>query len=225
MAKFNKHSFSYSSLKQFETCARQYAEITVFRNYKNEFTSSNGDYGDRAHKAAEAYIKDGAPLTPEFSYAKPILDALQNIPGSKLTEHKMGVTADMAPVEWNHSERWFQGIADLVIVGDSPIARVIDYKFGNIQYADTDQLELMSLLVFAHYPHVKAVKGRLLFLLAQQVKDRNVDISDKEKIIQKWREKDALRVAAITHGNYPAKSSGLCKKHCVVISCEHNGRK
>lgn len=225
MAAFNPHSFSYSALKQYETCPRQYAEVTVFRNYKNEFTSANGDYGDRAHKAAEAYVKGGGTLDNEFQFFKPTLDVLRSIPGQKLTEHKMGVTKDMAPVPWNHPDRWFQGIADLTIVGDSPVARVVDYKFGNANYADTDQLELMSLLIFAHYPHIKLVKGRLVFVLSEQLRDRNVDISERERLLQKWREKDARRVASIMNNNYPARSSGLCKKHCVVLTCEHNGRK
>jgi hypothetical protein len=225
MAAFNPHSFSYSSLKQFEGCPKQYAEITVFRNYKNEFTSKNGDYGDRAHKAAEYYVKDGGALDNEFQFMKPTLDVLRSIPGEKLTEHKMGVTKDMQPVPWNHPDRWFQGIADLIIVGDSPVARIIDYKFGNVNYADTDQLELMALLVFAHWPHIKLVKGRLLFVLAEQPRDRNVDITEKERLLQKWREKDARRVAAITNNNYPARSSGLCKRHCPVTSCPHCGLK
>ena len=89
MAAFNPHAFSYSSLKQYDSCPRQYAEITVFRNYKNEFTSPNGDYGDRAHKAAEEYVKGGGQLDAEFQYFKPTLDVLRSIPGEKLTEHKM----------------------------------------------------------------------------------------------------------------------------------------
>jgi hypothetical protein len=218
MATFNPHSFSYSSLKQYETCPKQYAEITVYRNYKNEFTSSNGDYGDRAHKAAEAYVKDGGQLDNEFQFFKPVLDVLRTVPGQKLTEHKMGVTKDMTPVGWNHPDRWFQGIADLVIVGDSPVARVVDYKFGNANYADTDQLELMSLLVFAHYPHIKLVKGRLMFVISSQLRDRNVDISERDRIIQKWREKDAKRVASIIADNFPARSSACVR---VIALCRH----
>lgn len=225
MAAFNPRPFSYSSLKQFETCARQYAEITVHRNFQNVFTSANGEFGDRAHKVAEVYVRDGGELDAEFEFFRPALDTLRGLPGDKHTEHWMAVKHDGSPTFKNDPDRWFQGIADLLIVSDSPIARVLDYKFGNVNYADTDQLELMSLLTFAHFPHVKYVKGRLLFVLSKQARDRNVDIKEKDRLIQKWREKDARRVAAIAANNFPAKESGLCKKHCPVTSCTHHGGK
>lgn len=217
--------FSYSSLKQFETCPNQYAEITVRKNFKNVFTSARGDYGDRLHKAADNYVHHGGVLESDFAYLQPTLDVLRSVEGEKYTEHKMGVTHDGSPVEWNHPDRWFQGMADLVIVGDSPVARVLDYKTGDIKYADTDQLELMALLVFAHFPHVKYVKGCLLFVLSQKPRDRNVDIKEIERLYQKYRERDAKRLAAIEADTFPMKESGLCRKHCVVISCPHNGRK
>jgi hypothetical protein len=224
MAAFNPGPFSYSALKQFETCARQYGEITVHRNFQNVFTSANGEFGDRLHKFAEAYINGGG-ADVEFAFLQPALDVLLGLPGKKYTEHKMAVKHDGSPTRWNDPDRWFQGIVDLLIVSDSPIARVVDWKTGNVNYADTDQLELMALLTFAHFPHVQHVKGRLLFVLSKQVRDRNVDIKEQEKLFQKWREKDALRIAAIAANNFPAKESGLCVKHCVVISCPHNGRK
>lgn len=218
-------SFSYSSLKQFETCPRQYGEITVHRNFKNVFTSPRGDYGDRLHKTAEAYIHYGGTIDADFEFLRPTLDVLKNSRGACFTEHKMAISHDGDALEWNSMGRWFQGIADIVIVSDSPIAKILDFKTGDVRYADTDQLELMSLLVFAHYPHVKYVKGRLLFVLSQQMRDRNVDIKERERLMQKYRERDARRLAAIEANNFPAKESGLCRKHCVVLTCPHNGRK
>lgn len=216
-------AFSYSSLKQFETCPRQYGEITVHRNYKNVFTSTKGEYGDRLHKAAQTYIDAKTQLEPEFAFVGPILDNIIRLPGVKYVEHKMAVTHEGFTCEWNSSYRWFQGIADLVVVGETPIARCLDWKTGNSKYADTDQLELMALLVFSHFPHVKLVKGALVFVLDEVLKKRDVDISERDRLLQKYREKDAKRLAAIEKNKFPARSNGLCKKHCVVVSCEHNG--
>lgn len=226
MAEFNPATWSFSALKQYEQCPRQYAEITVYRNYQNVFTSPKGDYGDRLHKAAEAYVNGGGELDSEFIFIKPTLDILKNVSGEKLTEHKMAVRPDGTPTRWNDPQRWFQGIADLAIVSpDSPVARVLDYKTGDAKYADTDQLELMAMLIFAHYPHVKLVKGSLMFVLSQTMRARNVDISEKDRLWQKYRERDAKRRASIANDNFPMKESGLCRKHCVVLSCVHNGRK
>jgi len=225
MAEFNPGPFSYSSLKKFKLCPRQYGEVVVYRNYQDVFTSPKGDYGDKLHKAAESYVKSGGTMDAEFQFLQPALDVLRHMPGDKLTEHRMAVKHDGTPTRWNDPDRWFQGIADLVILGDSPVARVLDYKAGDSKYADTDQLELMAMLLFAQYPHIKLVKGRLLFVLGNQVRDRNVDISEKDRLWQKWREEDSKRVAAISANNFPARESGLCKKHCPVLSCFHNGKR
>jgi hypothetical protein len=534
---FNPAHWSYSALKKYENCPRQYSEIVVYKNYKDVFTSPKGDTGDRFHKSAEAFIKHGGELDNEFKALEPALNAVRHVSGEKHAEWKAGVSHDEAPLPWNSPDRWFQGIADLVIVNDSPVARVLDYKgldidtpiptptgfirmadlevgdsvfgtdglaylvtgksevknlrcyevvftnghsvvcdeehlwgltdgsvvnvlalaprakvpltdavefptaalpmdpyvlgfwladgkhssaeatkgdafiwdevvkrgyelgvdtnnhdtncqtrtiigirkhliqlnllknkhipeiykrasrqqridlvrglmdgdgsvnkirqqaiftctnktlsddlrevleslglrvlqskakysgfgvegvqyplsfkprsfnpfllprkaeaanvfrkgrdylevkevksvesrptqcisvgspnrmylcgrgyipthnTGSAKYADTDQLELMALLVFAHYPHVKLVKGALLFVLENKMIPRNVDIKEKDRIWQKYREKDAKRLASYHSNNWPARSSGLCKKHCIVVSCEHNGRK
>lgn len=218
-------TWSYSSLKQFEQCPRKYSEIVVYRNFQDVFTSPKGDYGDRLHKAADAYVHSGGELDAEFRFLQPTLDVLRAMPGQKLTEYKMAVKPDGTPTRWNDPERWFQGITDLLVVGDKPTAYCLDYKTGDVKYADTDQLELMSMLIFAHFPHVTKIKGRLLFVLSQQPRDRNVNVSENGKLWEKWRERDAKRVASIMAKNFPPKESGLCKKHCIVTTCEHNGRK
>jgi hypothetical protein len=222
---FNPRAWSYSALKKFENCARQYSEIVVYRNYQDVFTSPKGDYGDRLHKAADAYVHHGGDIDNDFKFLQPTLDVLRALPGQKLTEHKMAVLPSGAPTRWNDPDRWFQGIADLCIVSDAPTAYCLDYKTGDVKYADTDQLELMAMLMFSHFPHVQKVKGRLLFVLSQQPRDRVVTREENDKLWQKWRERDARRVAAIEAKNFPPKESGLCKKHCIVTSCEHNGRR
>ena len=55
---YNPNAFSFSSLKKYENCPKQYSEIVVFQNYKDVFTDPKGGYGERLHKAAENYIKD-----------------------------------------------------------------------------------------------------------------------------------------------------------------------
>jgi hypothetical protein len=217
--------FSYSSLKQFKTCARQYAEINIYKNYKPTFGSKQGEWGDEFHKAVEAYVKSGTELDVKFSGAKPVLDQLVKVPGTKYVEWKMGVRHDGTPCPWNSKDRWFQGIADLVVIRESPIAYCVDYKTGNPDYADTDQLELMAMLIFSHYPQVKLVKGALLFVNHSQIKKRTVDVSEKDRLWQKYREEDAKRVAAIEASNFPARRNGLCRKHCIVETCEHHGGK
>ena len=229
MASFNPNNFSYSSLKKFENCPRQYAEVVVYRNFQDVFTSAKGDYGDRLHKYANEFVSgrraQGDADDVEFGFARPLFEVLSALPGTKYAEYKMAVTADGKPTRWNDPGRWFQGIVDLLIVSDHPTAFLVDYKTGDAKYADTEQLELMALLTFAHFPHVKKVKGNLLFVLSEQMRPRVVLIGERERLWQKYRERDAKRQAAFHAKNFPPRESGLCKKYCVVLSCEHNGRR
>lgn len=224
MAAFNAHAVSYSALKKFENCPRQYAEVVVHRNFQDVFTSANGAFGDKLHSSAEDYVKHKVPLDNEFAFMRDTLDVLRAMPGEKLTEHRMSVRHDGSVCNWNASDRWIQGIADLVIVGESPTAFCLDYKTGDAKYADTDQLEMMALLIFACFPKVDKVKGRLLFVLSNRAQDRTVLREGRDALWQKYVERDARRVAAIHADNFPAYPTGLCRKHCVVTSCEHNGR-
>lgn len=226
MANFNPNSFSYSSLKMFENCPRKFAETLVYGNYKDVFVSANGDYGDRMHKEAQRVIETGAASQPEFEFLRPTLDTLAAIPGTKYTEYKLGLSRDGKTLEWNNRTRWFQGIADLAIVpDDGDTARVVDYKAGNSQYADTDQLELMAMLIMARHPRITKVLGALLFVSDNQMRKRNVSADDVPTLTQKYRERHACIIACHNADKWPMKESGLCRRHCVVVSCPHNGRR
>src|SRR5512135_853897 len=106
--------WSYSSLKQFKTCPRQYYEIKVAKNYKPEETEAIL-YGKSFHSVAEEYIRDGAPIPEYFAYTKPHLDMLKNIPGTKYCEYKMGLTSTLEPCDFFDPAVWCRGVVDLLI--------------------------------------------------------------------------------------------------------------
>jgi hypothetical protein len=85
-------------------------------------------------------------------------------PGRKFPEHEMGLTIDLKPCNFKDGAVWVRGIADLLIVDDENLTgRIVDYKTGNNRYPDTDQLVLMSLMTFAHFPHLRQVNSALLW--------------------------------------------------------------
>jgi hypothetical protein len=102
---------------------------------------------------------------------------------------------------------------------------VLDYKTGkSAKYADTGQLELMALAVFKHFPQVHTVKAGLLFVIAKQFPKAKYTKGDEPVLWQKWlRDYDRMKFA-YTSDVWNPRPSGLCKKHCVVLSCPHNGR-
>jgi len=216
-------TWSHSSLKDYEGCARRYHEVKVLKNFpfvENEATR----YGTEFHKAAEDYIKDGTPIPPQFMFAKDMLDALIAKPGRKVCEQQMALTADLKPCDWKSKDVWVRGIADLLIINGEE-ARCIDYKTGkSAKYADTSQLELMALAVFKHFPQVKKVKGGLLFVISKNFIKDSYSADNQDKMWTKWLTEYSRMKYSYKNDVWNPRPSGLCRKHCAVLECAHNGR-
>ena len=213
--------WSHSSLKDFEGCARRYHEIKVLKNYKFQETDATR-YGTDLHKAAEDYLADGVVLPPQFAFVKDVLDVLDKKPGRKLTEHKMALTEKLHPCAWDAPDVWVRGIADLLIIDDENLtAWVVDYKTGNNRYPDREQLVLMSLLVFAHFPHIRQVKSALLFVVKNDMVKHNMSVDETKDEWQRYRERSARISACIDSGVWNPKQTPLCG-WCAVKSCEFN---
>lgn len=218
-------AWSYSSLKKFKTCPKQYAEVKIFKNFTEPPFTEATLYGTNFHEAAEHYVRDGTPLPEAFNYVKPHLDALRAIPGEKLCEQKMGLTKALEPCAFDDPEVWCRGVADLLIVNrEKGVARVVDYKTGrSAKYADTAQLELMALMVFKHFPEIRRVKGGLLFVVANDFKRAEYDVTQERNYWRTWMQDIHRLEQAMKTNVWNPNPSGLCKKHCVVLSCPHNG--
>jgi hypothetical protein len=219
----NPPTWSYSALKSFEDCPKRYYHTKVVKDYVEPDTEALR-YGNEFHKAAELYIKDGTPLPAKFGFAEAILESLNAMPGRKIPEMKMGLTAGLKACKFFAKDVWYRGIADLIIVNGNE-ARVIDYKTGkSARYADKGQLELMALSVFAHLPEVVSVKGGLLFVVCNAFIKETYTVSNTPRLWQKWLNKYGSLQDAFDADTWNPKPSGLCKAHCVVESCLHNGR-
>jgi CRISPR/Cas system-associated exonuclease Cas4 (RecB family) len=155
-------TWSFSSLKDYINCPRQYQEIKVLKRFHKHPTPQM-TYGNEVHKALEEYVGEGKPLAKNYERFKRVLDALIDISGNKYPEHKMALDANRQPCEYGKGY-WVRGIADLLIV-DGETAFVVDYKTGSNRYPDSKQLKLMALMVFAHFPEVQHVKAGLLFVM------------------------------------------------------------
>jgi hypothetical protein len=213
--------WSHSSLKDFEGCARRYHEIKVLKKYKFQETDATR-YGTDLHKAAEDYLADGVVLPSRFAFVKDVLDVLDKKPGRKLTEHKMALTEKLRPCEWGAPDVWVRGIADLLIIDDENLtAWVVDYKTGNNRYPDREQLVLMSLLVFAHFPHIRQVRSALLFVVKNDMVKHNMSVDETKDEWQRYRERSARISACIDSGVWNPKQTPLCG-WCAVKSCEFN---
>jgi hypothetical protein len=218
-----KITWSHSSLKDYEGCARRYHEVKVLKKFPFQETEQTR-YGKDLHLAAELYVKEGTPIPEHFAFVKPVLDALLAKPGRKFAEYEMALTEELNPVAFNSPNRWVRGIADLIIVNDDNYtARIIDYKTGNDKYPDRDQLVLMSLMVFAHFPHIKHVKSALLFVVKNSMVTHEMGLEDVEPAWWQYRERIAKFNASHAHDVWNPNRTPLCG-WCPVTNCEFHPR-
>lgn len=217
--------WSFSKLKAFEQCPKQFYHEKVLRQYPVQETEAM-TYGTAFHKACEDYIGNAIPVPEKFGYIQSLLEILNAKEGEKLCEHKLGLTEDLEPCSFNAENVWFRGIADLLILNhEEGSAYVIDYKTGkSAKYADKGQLELMSLAVFAHFPNITKVRAALLFVVANASVMESYKTDDKPALWSKWLGKYNSMKKAFDANVWNAKTSGLCRQHCAVLECPHNGR-
>jgi RecB family exonuclease len=214
--------WSFSRIKAFETCPKQFYHVNVLKQFPFEETEAMR-YGTEFHKAAEDFIRDGTPVPERFAFAQPALDALAARPGEKLCEQKLGLTEELEPCGFFDKNVWFRGIVDLAII-DGDTAWIVDYKTGkSSRYAEKGQLELMALAMFRHFPAVKKIRAGLLFVIANDFVKAAYPRKEQRDLWQKWLGEYARMEAAFDSGVWNPKPSGLCKRHCPVTECPHNG--
>ena len=216
-----KVKWSHSALKDFEGCARRYHEVKVLKKYPTPETEQIR-YGKELHKAAEDYVRDGTPLPEQFNFVKPTIDALMTKSGRRYPEHEMALTEDLTPCGFKEDKVWVRGIADLLIVDDDNLtAWVVDYKTGNNKYPDVGQLELMSLMVFASFPHIRQVNSALLFVVKETMVKAKMSVDEVPTAWQRYRERVAKLAACHANNVWNPNQTPLCG-WCPVRGCEFN---
>ena len=214
--------WSFSKMKSFQTCPKQFYHVNVLKQFPFKETDAMR-YGTEFHEAAEHFIRDGTPIPDRFAFARPALEALAAKAGEKLCEQKLGLTADLEACDFFAKDVWFRGIVDLLII-DGDVATVVDYKTGkSSRYAEKGQLELMALSVFRHFPEVKTVRAGLLFVIANDLVKAKYEKSGQKDMWRKWLSEYGKMESAFETGVWNPKPSGLCKRHCPVTECPHNG--
>lgn len=216
--------WSFSRIKAFEQCPKQFYHEKVLKQYPFIQTEAM-IYGNQFHKACEDYIGKGEPLPERFMYIKDALDKLNQRKGVKICEQRLGVTANLEPCTFGARNVWFRGIVDLAILDeDSGIGWIIDYKTGkSAKYADKGQLELMALAIFAHYPKITSIRAGLLFVVANKLVKETYEVADRANLWEKWASNYATMEKAFEADVWNPRPSGLCKRHCPVTECAHNG--
>jgi len=219
-----KYTWSYSSLDLFKQCPQKYYRLRVLKDVKDP-PAEHLNYGLAVHKAAEDYIGKGVPIPEKYvAILKTSLDRLIAMEGEKHCELRLGLTQGLEPCGFFAPDVWWRGVADLIIINNDS-AYVVDYKTGkSSKYADTKQLELLSLAVFKHFPQVKKIKGGLLFVVANDLIKANYEQDKAGVYWTKWLEDTGRLEAAIANDVWNAKPNFTCRQYCPVHDCQHNGK-
>ena len=218
--------WTYSQLDSFENCPKKFYHLKVARDVV-EPPTVHTEWGTRVHTALEDYVKDGTPLPEGMTQWEGIAARLKALPGEKHTEIQFAIDANFQPCDWKGS--WSRGIADLLVIYKDK-ALVADYKTGKRK--PTEQLDLYANYVFHHYPQVNVVTTGFIWLKEKKV-DWNSGRPGKQPIYRAevpfvWAEflpRVRKLESAYERDKWPAKTSGLCKAWCPVLSCEFNGRR
>lgn len=214
-------SWSYSKLKNFETCPKRHWHVDVQRDIKEEEGEAL-QWGNAVHKALAERVQNGKPLPKTMLEYEKWADRITA--GSNhtiLVEQKLAIRKDFSGCSWFADDAWYRGIGDVIkIVG--PVALIVDYKTGKV-IEDGSQLALMAACVLAHHPNVQKVRSEFVWL--KEDATTRADFT-REGMAEIWR---GLwpRIEALEHAHntksYPAKPGPLCKRWCPVNVCPHHG--
>jgi hypothetical protein len=213
-------SWSYSKLKNFNTCPKRHYEIDVAKNY---IDSGEGmAAGNVVHDVLAKACSGKAPLPKEHMHLQKWVDRVATGPGELFVEQKYAITRDFKPTTFFDRKVWYRGIADVVRI-DRPVALALDWKTGKV-LEDPVQLMLMACCLFVHFPELKRVRAEYIWLkdecTSPEVFDRAEVARELSHLLPNI---DKLEKAA-KEMDYPPKPNGLCKKYCKVTSCVFHGK-
>lgn len=213
-----KFSWSYSALKNFETCPKRHYHYDVAKDIK-EGESEAMREGHEIHAAFDARLRLHAPLPLGLGHNEAMLGRVVEAPGKLFSERKLALSSSYQPVGWFSPEAWFRGILDCTKMREHD-ATVFDWKTGKPQ-TDTTQLQLCAALVFHSAPQVQTVRAALVFVNHDRVESERYERSDLTTIWSEILPRVRKLQRAREEQDYPPTPGGLCRRWCQVVSCPH----
>ncbi len=213
-------AWSYSMLDTFNNCPRQTYHCYILR--EKEPPSPAQLQGIAVHNALEQRIK-GTPLPEEFARYAPMAESVARLcgNGTKLyAELKMGLTRTFEPCAFFYENVWGRSAADVVLKKNDTIM-VFDWKTGK-KREKPDQMHIMALFLFKHFPKVDKITGVNLWLESNEVGTPYTFTRAMQADM--WREtlvKILAMEKALQQMAWPEKPSGLCG-FCAVKQCRYN---
>ena len=223
--------WSYSLLDKYDNCPHSFAEVKVYKRWKDKPHDAN-EWGNRAHKGVELACKQEKPLEPEMAYLQPLVTMVdgwrmgctEENGGLVMVEKKLAINLKLEPCDFFSNDVFGRGVADILYVfPKAKKARILDWKTGKRK--QSEQMIYLALLTFYNYPTVDLIRTDFVW-----IKDGKNDprIFAREDIPAMWQMVTPLMAEykqAFKDENWPKRTSGLCKGWCAVENCEHWSKK
>jgi len=226
-------TWSYSKLKNYETCPRRYKAIDIDKSIEQP-RSEALDRGDELHEAMKNRVQGSTPLPPHLIYMEPWAEKLTRVlhPYQIIQcELKMSNDRNGRPTGYFDKATWFRSKIDYfrlcpTNVEGHDFGHVVDYKTGKPpRIADNTQLMLNAWQIFQSYKTVQ--KCRVDYLWTEY-NDTSHEVYTRDQIPQEMANllpRVSAMEAAHKADNFPPKPGGLCYEYCDVITCEHHGKR
>ena len=214
-------AWSYSQLKNFETCAKRYYHYNVEKDVVEPETPQLAS-GHALHAHFEARLLKGTPLPLGYGMYEAMLAKIVAAPGQLYGEQKLAINEQFGPCTFFARDVWLRTVADAAVIKGER-ATVFDWKTGKPSDDDT-QLKLNIATLFAHDPGLQRVRAACVFLGYQQVTTVELLREDMPEVWAEILPRVRAMAKARREKEYPPKPSGLCKRYCAVISCQYHGR-
>lgn len=217
-------SWSYSKLKNYESCPKRHYHADIAKDFKDEL-GENLAWGKAAHDYIAKSINGELALPSGFTQFQPwvdkVLKGTENPEIKVYAELKLAITEDFQPCEWTSNKAWFRGIID-VFKEAGAAGLLLDWKAGKI-LEDSVQLALFAQLVFSHYAHIQKIRTEFVWLKHEATTREDFNRKDMQELWAALMPRvDALKAASV-NADYPAKPGFLCRRYCPVRPCAHYG--
>lgn len=224
--KGKRFSWSYSAINDFFTCPRKYAASRFYFTVPYVESAAMRE-GNKVHKVLEDYIREQVPIPTEYKqyqkYADVLLAAAKKQDLIIVPESEFAISQRMQPTGWFSNDAWGRGKLDvLMLTQDKKKAWIYDWKTGKPK-DDRMQLHFFAVFLSWFYPFVREVVVRNIFLKYDSIDGETISHMDFPKMQGDLFHKIERIQRAWEAENFPAQPSGLCKNHCEVYTCEHNG--
>lgn len=214
-------AWSYSQLKNFETCPKRYYHYNVEKDVEEPETQQLRD-GNALHAHFEARLLKGTPLPLGYGMYEAMLARIVAADGKLYGEQKLAINARFEPRTYFARDTWLRTVADAAVVKGER-ATVFDWKTGK-PADDETQLRLNAATLFAHAPEVMRIRAACVFVGYQQTTTVELVREDLGEVWAEILPRVRAMAKARQEKEYPPKPSGLCKRYCAVVSCPYHGK-